>query len=128
MNDSQNCSANGISIIEQTHPLSQFPVQSQRYQVLLLLDLLMSKYRSAIHEMQKTTPDFLPRFIAYFDGEKDPRNLMVVFSILAVVMTEWEISSVAKTCLMQHLTTSPLLFGHHQMIHTRLQLRISKTD
>ena len=36
---------------------------------------------------------FLSRFITYFDGEKDPRNLMVVFSILRVVMTEWDISS-----------------------------------
>jgi DNA repair/transcription protein MET18/MMS19 len=25
-------------------------------------------------------------------GEKDPRNLMVVFSILKVVMMEWDIS------------------------------------
>lgn len=26
-------------------------------------------------------------------GEKDPRNLMVVFSILKVVMVEWDISN-----------------------------------
>lgn len=26
-------------------------------------------------------------------GEKDPRNLMVVFSILKVIMVEWDISN-----------------------------------
>lgn len=26
-------------------------------------------------------------------GEKDPRNLMIVFSILKVVMVEWDISN-----------------------------------
>lgn len=30
-------------------------------------------------------------FVSYFDGEKDPRNLMIVFSILRVPMTEWNI-------------------------------------
>jgi DNA repair/transcription protein MET18/MMS19 len=43
--------------------------------------------------MHTKDEEFLSRFIAYFDGEKDPRNLMVVFSILKVVMTEWDISS-----------------------------------
>jgi DNA repair/transcription protein MET18/MMS19 len=44
----------------------------------------------AIYNLHKVDPDFLSRFISYFDGEKDPRNLMVVFSILTVVMTEWD--------------------------------------
>lgn len=29
-------------------------------------------------------------------GEKDPRNLMMVFSILKVVMVEWDISNHAE--------------------------------
>lgn len=29
-------------------------------------------------------------------GEKDPRNLMVVFSILKVVMVEWDVTSHAE--------------------------------
>ena len=32
-------------------------------------------------------------------GEKDPRNLMVIFSILRVVMVEWDISAHAEVCL-----------------------------
>jgi hypothetical protein len=31
-------------------------------------------------------------------GEKDPRNLMLVFSILKVVMIEWDISNHAEVC------------------------------
>jgi DNA repair/transcription protein MET18/MMS19 len=46
--------------------------------------------------LHKQTPDFLPRFVAYFDGEKDPRNLMIVFSILRVAMAEWDISGHAQ--------------------------------
>lgn len=47
-------------------------------------------------DVHKTTPDFLERFISYFDGEKDPRNLMVVFSILKVPMTEWDVGKNAQ--------------------------------
>jgi len=38
----------------------------------------------------------MPRFIAFFDGEKDPRNLMIVFSILNVPMVEWDVSADAQ--------------------------------
>jgi hypothetical protein len=31
-------------------------------------------------------------------GEKDPRNLMLVFSILKVIMVEWNISNHAQVC------------------------------
>jgi hypothetical protein len=31
-------------------------------------------------------------------GEKDPRNLMMVFSILKVVMMEWDITSHVEVC------------------------------
>lgn len=33
-------------------------------------------------------------------GEKDPRNLMIVFSILKVVMVEWDISNHIEVCVM----------------------------
>jgi DNA repair/transcription protein MET18/MMS19 len=38
----------------------------------------------------------MSKFISYFEGEKDPRNLMVVFSILRVPMTEWSIGADAQ--------------------------------
>jgi DNA repair/transcription protein MET18/MMS19 len=31
-------------------------------------------------------------------GEKDPRNLMMVFSILKVVMMEWDITNHVEVC------------------------------
>lgn len=31
-------------------------------------------------------------------GEKDPRNLMLVFSILKVVMVEWDITNHTEVC------------------------------
>lgn len=36
-------------------------------------------------------------------GEKDPRNLMIVFSILKVVMVEWDISNHIEVCVMVFL-------------------------
>lgn len=37
--------------------------------------------------------DSLVGIVDLMTGEKDPRNLMVVFSILKVVMVEWDISN-----------------------------------
>ncbi|KAH7060525.1 MMS19 nucleotide excision repair protein-like protein [Macrophomina phaseolina] len=84
------------SLVDNTHPLRQFKLQSERYSVLRLIDMLMAKYREAVQSVHEAQPDFLSRFISYFDGEKDPRNLMVVFSILKVPMTEWNIGADAQ--------------------------------
>lgn len=44
-------------------------------------------------------------------GEKDPRNLMMVFSILKVVMVEWDITNhVEVRSLMLQLWNSLLTF------------------
>lgn len=40
--------------------------------------------------------DSLVGIVDLMTGEKDPRNLMLVFSILKVVMVEWDISNHAE--------------------------------
>lgn len=44
-------------------------------------------------------------------GEKDPRNLMLVFSILKVVMVEWDISNHAEVNTVNPLGLIPIANG-----------------
>jgi DNA repair/transcription protein MET18/MMS19 len=97
-------------LFDNTHPLINSGSQAQRYPVLLLIDLLMAKYRSAISELNDKDPGFLSKFVSYFDGEKDPRNLMIVFSILAVVTTEWDISSCVQEVFDASFNYFPITF------------------
>ncbi|KAF7714366.1 Uncharacterized protein PECH_001931 [Penicillium ucsense] len=64
--------------------------QTQRFQVYQLLNELMSSHRDALREMGDTS---LVGIVDLMTGEKDPRNLMMVFSIMKVVMMEWDISN-----------------------------------
>ncbi|KAK4982282.1 hypothetical protein LTR66_009363 [Elasticomyces elasticus] len=84
------------TFLDNTNPLKQFKQQSERFSILQLIDLLLSKYRDFIRALHESSNDFLPAFISYFDGEKDPRNLMIIFSILQVPMIEWDVSSNAQ--------------------------------
>ncbi|PNS15880.1 hypothetical protein CAC42_7986 [Sphaceloma murrayae] len=79
------------TIIESTHPLKQFKLQGDRYAILQLLDLLLAKYRKPVHERAEGDFSFIASFSSYFEGEKDPRNLMIVFSVVLVPMTEWNL-------------------------------------
>ncbi|KAK2873494.1 hypothetical protein FQN49_002310 [Arthroderma sp. PD_2] len=63
--------------------------QSQRLQVLHLLNELMIKNRTALRDMNDES---LIGIVDLVSGERDPRNLMIVFSVLKVVMMEWDIS------------------------------------
>ncbi|KAJ5660414.1 hypothetical protein N7507_006865 [Penicillium longicatenatum] len=67
--------------------------QTQRFQVYQLLNELMSRHREALREMGD---DSLMGIVDLMTGEKDPRNLMMVFSILKVVMMEWDITNHAE--------------------------------
>lgn len=90
------------ALLDHTHPLRQYKQQSERYPVLRLIDILMAKYREALRDLHDNRDGFMERFIVYFDGEKDPRNLMVVFSILRVPMTEWDIGADAQVCALSN--------------------------
>lgn len=63
--------------------------QSERYHVYLLLNDLLSRYRKAMLDMGDKS---LLGYVQVVGGEKDPRNLMLIFSMLRVFMVEWDIS------------------------------------
>ena len=67
----------------------QLRPQSQRHEILELLHDLMSNHRSALKELEN---EFVIGITDLVSGEKDPRNLMIIFSILKAVMVEWDIS------------------------------------
>lgn len=98
------------TFIAHATPLKQFKLQSERYSILQLIDVLMAKYRNAIQELHDQDPMFLPNFIAFFDGEKDPRNLMIVFSLLQVPMMEWDVSSAAQDLFDSVFNYFPITF------------------
>lgn len=78
--------------------------QTQRFHVYQLLNDLMSTHRAAMRDMGDIS---LLGVVDIMTGEKDPRNLMIVFSILKVVMVEWDISN--------H-TEVPLDFSHEMFV------------
>ncbi|GAB7365146.1 hypothetical protein MBLNU230_g6234t1 [Neophaeotheca triangularis] len=98
------------TFLDYTNPLKQFKLQNERYPVLQLVDLLLANNRDAIQQLHEDDPQFLPAFIAYFDGEKDPRNLMIVFSILQVPMTEWDLRSCAQDLFDSVFNYFPITF------------------
>jgi DNA repair/transcription protein MET18/MMS19 len=63
---------------------------SARLQLYRLIDTLLSKHRSSL---RNTGDDFIEGYIMLSSMEKDPRNLMINFSILQVIIAEWDIST-----------------------------------
>ena len=63
--------------------------QTQRFQALELLNAIMLRHRSAICGLGS---EALVGITDLVSGEKDPRNLMIVFSILNVIIAECDIS------------------------------------
>ncbi|KAF8476066.1 RNAPII transcription regulator C-terminal-domain-containing protein [Kalaharituber pfeilii] len=61
--------------------------QSTRFVVLSVLDELMGKHRDVLKQLGD---QFIDGFIELVGGEKDPRNLMVIFSLLKVIIIEFD--------------------------------------
>ena len=83
-----------VRLLEHFQDLQTRP-QSQRLQIFDLLSALMSRHRKALQDLGNEAIIGITDLVA---GEKDPRNLMIVFSVLKVVMVEWDISGHAEVC------------------------------
>ena len=66
-----------------------------RFRVLTLIDALMSGYRDSLKAMGDK---FVTGLADLIGGEKDPRNLMIVFSVMKVVLVEFDIVKHAEVC------------------------------
>ena len=71
----------------------QTRTQPRRLQVLELLHALMLNHREVLKAMGDESLVAIADVVA---GEKDPRNLMIIFSVLKVIMVEWDISGHAE--------------------------------
>ncbi|KIJ55124.1 hypothetical protein M422DRAFT_23773 [Sphaerobolus stellatus SS14] len=68
-------------------------IQSVRFTVFLIIDNLISRHRGALKNMGD---EFLNGYIELAEGEKDPRNLLLAFSIDRVLVIEFNISNVVE--------------------------------
>ena len=55
----------------------------------------MQKRRQSIKDLGSES---LAGILGVISGEKDPRNLMVVFSVVRVVIFEWDVRAYAEVC------------------------------
>ena len=128
-------------VLERLQDLQIRP-QKQRHVIIRLVHDLLGNHRDAITAMGT---EFLVGVIDLFSGEKDPRNLMLIFSVVIVVATEWDLGSHVEVSIVGHYyvqktnernrhcsivcsATIPSRFDPHQMILTRSRLRISRID
>ena len=72
-------------------------VQAIRHLVYQVFDSLLALHRPVFKSMGS---DFLNSFTKMVDGEKDPRNLMLLFSLEKVILLEFDVK--------EHIEVSPL--------------------
>ncbi|KAG8958276.1 hypothetical protein FRC03_009290 [Tulasnella sp. 419] len=63
-------------------------IQSTRYNVFRIIDNLMARHRGALKQLGD---EFLKGYLSLAEGEKDPRNLLLAFSIGRVILIEFDI-------------------------------------
>jgi DNA repair/transcription protein MET18/MMS19 len=94
------------SLFAEAQDLLQHP-QSTRFVVYTLLDALLAGQRAALKGMGD---GFVIGFTDLASGEKDPRNLMVVFSMLKVLIVEWNIKDLANVLFDSVFCYFPITF------------------
>ncbi|KTW26823.1 uncharacterized protein T551_03285 [Pneumocystis jirovecii RU7] len=68
-------------------------IQSNRYIVFQIMDELIKKHKEILKKMGS---EFIEGFIKIIGREKDPRNLILIFSIMNIVISEFNITLYAK--------------------------------
>nr|ODN91252.1 DNA repair/transcription protein MET18/MMS19 [Cryptococcus depauperatus CBS 7841] len=63
-------------------------VQATRHLVYVLFDSLLTSHRNALKKMGSA---FINSYIKMVDGEKDPRNLMLLFSLDRIILLEFDV-------------------------------------
>ncbi|KAI9838700.1 MAG: hypothetical protein M1819_005014 [Sarea resinae] len=81
--------------------------QGERFLVYTFIDQLMSSHRQALKSLGDQS---LVGITDIASGEKDPRNLMIVFSVLKVIMVEWDISNYTETLFDSVFCYFPITF------------------
>ncbi|KAF2857605.1 ARM repeat-containing protein [Piedraia hortae CBS 480.64] len=98
------------TFLDNINPLRQIKYQSQRFAIVQLINMLLNKYRGAIRQMYIQDPNFMSAFVSFFDGERDPRNLMVIFSLYLVPMMEWDVHAHAQELFEAVFNYFPITF------------------
>ncbi|KAL9630082.1 MAG: hypothetical protein Q9204_004905 [Flavoplaca sp. TL-2023a] len=80
---------------------------AQRLQVLELLNDLLLNHRPALKSLGDEAIVGITDLVS---GEKDPRSLMIIFSILQVLMVEWDVAAKAETLLDSAFCYFPITF------------------
>ncbi len=120
-------------------------VQATRHLAYVLIDSLLALHRKGKELLMSVCSflafkdlgaEFLNSYTKLVDGEKDPRNLMLLFSMDRVILLEFEIAdhidvSIARfdqlndrTSLISRFATSRSCSSHRQTIHMVSPLRI----
>lgn len=81
--------------------------QAGRFKVYTLLNELLSRHRKPFREMGDKS---LLGTVRVVSGEKDPRNLMLIFSMLRVLMIEWDIVGHIETMFDSVYAYFPITF------------------
>ncbi|CAG8591106.1 1548_t:CDS:10, partial [Cetraspora pellucida] len=81
--------------------------QIVRHEVLQTLDILL---RDHIHALKQLESEFVAGYIQSMDGEKDPRNLLLAFSSIKLIIQEFDISSQAESLFEVTFCYFPITF------------------